>query len=132
MVHYILIYSGALPPFLWGVSHLFPTGSVVKGFGEISLDNKRIITMEWIIEGAALMFIVAVVASVTCIDYTHTISRTIYWITFVMLNTLSVISLLTGFKINFMPFKLCPVIFTSSSILILIGSYVQSGKFAGI
>ncbi len=33
-------------------------------------------------------------------------------------------SLLTGFKINFLPFKLCPVIFISSSLLILIGCYV--------
>jgi hypothetical protein len=124
MTNHILLYLGAALPFLWGVSHLFPTRSVVKGFGDISLDNKRIIAMEWIIEGAALIFIGAVVASVTYIDHTNTISRTIYWISFVMLNTLSVISVLTGFKINFLPFKLCPVIFTSSSLLILIGCYV--------
>jgi hypothetical protein len=41
-----------------------------------------------------------------------------------MLNTLSVISLLTGFKVSFLPFKLCPVIFTTASILILLGSYI--------
>jgi hypothetical protein len=124
MVNHILLYSGCLLPFFWGISHLFPTRSVVKGFGEISLDNKRIITMEWIIEGVALIFIGTVVASVTYIDYTHTISRTIYWISFVMLNTLSLISYFTGFKIHFLPFKLCPAIFTSSSILILLGCYV--------
>ena len=124
MLNYILLYSGALLPFLWGISHLFPTKGVVKGFGEISDDNKRIITMEWIIEGVALIFIGAVIASVTCIDYTRTISKVIYWITFVMLNTLSVISYFTGYKINFLPFKLCPVIFTSSSILILLGRYI--------
>jgi len=124
MVNYVLLYLGAALPFLWGVSHLFPTRSVVKGFGDISLDNKRIIAMEWIIEGAALIFIGIVVAAVTYIDYTSTTSRAIYWITFIMLNTLSVISLLTGFKINFLPFKLCPVIFTSSSILILVGCYM--------
>ncbi|MHC4184276.1 MAG: hypothetical protein ACYSR0_13095 [Planctomycetota bacterium] len=124
MVNYVLLYSGALLPFVWGISHLFTTRSVVKGFGEISLDNKRIITMEWIIEGVAHIFIGAVVASVTYIDYTNTISKAIYWISFVMLNTLSVISYFTGFKINFLPFKLCPVIFTSSSILILVGCYI--------
>ena len=124
MVNYVLLYLGAALPFLWGLSHLFPTRGVVKGFGDISLDNKRIITMEWIIEGAALIFIGIAVAAVSYIDYTSTISRAIYWITFIMLNTLSSISLLTGFKINFLPFKLCPVIFTSSSLLILIGCYV--------
>jgi hypothetical protein len=31
---------------MWGVAHLFPTRNVVKGFGDISLDNQRVITME--------------------------------------------------------------------------------------
>jgi hypothetical protein len=80
--------------------------------------------MEWIIEGVSLIFIGAIVASVTYIDYTSVISKTIYWISFGMLNTFSIVSLLTGFKISFLPFKLCPVIFTISSILILLGSYI--------
>ena len=122
MVNQILLYLGAAIPLLWGVTHLFPTKSVVKGFGDISLDNQRIITMEWIIEGVALIFIGLVVSSVTYVDYASLISRTIYWLSFGMLNVLSVISLLTGFKVNFLPFKLCPVLFTTSSILILLGS----------
>jgi len=122
MVNQILLYLGAAIPLLWGVAHLFPTKSVVKGFGDISLDNQRIITMEWIIEGVALIFIGLVVSSVTYLDYTSVISRTIYWLSFGMLNVLSVISLLTGFKVSFLPFKLCPLLFTTSSILILLGS----------
>jgi hypothetical protein len=106
------------------VAHLFPTQSVVNGFGDISLDNKRIIAMEWIIEGVSLIFLALVVSSVTYIDRENTISKTIYWISFAMLNTLSVISLFTGFKVNFLPFKLCPAIFTTSSILILLGAYI--------
>ena len=124
MVNQVLLYLGSAFLLLWGISHLFPTRSVVKGFGDISVDNKRIITMEWIIEGVSLIFIGALVSSVTYIDYTNEISQTIYWISFVMLNALSVISLLTGFKVNFLPFKLCPVIFTTSSILILLGAYI--------
>lgn len=123
MTSHILLYSGSFFIFFWGVAHLFPTRSVVKGFGDISPDNKRIITMEWIIEGAALIFIAAAVASVTYFDYTSIISRTIYWLSFVVLNVLSLVSVFTGFKISFLPFKLCPIIFTGSSILILAGSY---------
>ena len=125
MVNYILLYSGAALPILWGISHLFPTRSAVSEFGDITLDNKRIITMEWIIEGAALIFIGVTVAAVTYIDYTHTISRAVYWLSFLMLNTLSVISFRTIFKINFLPYKLQPIIFTSSS-LIMIGCYFYS------
>ena len=124
MVDQILLYLGAALPFFWGVSHLFPTKSVVKGFGDISLDNKRIITMEWVTEGVALIFLAAVVVAVTYIDHTSVVSRAVYWICFIALNTLSVVSLTTGFKIKFLPFRLCPVIFTTSSILILVGSYV--------
>jgi hypothetical protein len=124
MVDQILLYLGAALPLFWGIAHLFPTRSLVRGFGDISLDNQRIITMEWIIEGVSLIFIGAMVAFVTFIDHTSVISRAIYWICFIMLNTLSMISLMTGFKVSLVPFKLCPVIFTTSSILILLGSYV--------
>ncbi|MFC1529932.1 hypothetical protein ACFL6R_04350 [Gemmatimonadota bacterium] len=121
MTQKILLYAGALLPVIWGVAHLFPTRSVVEDFGEISEDNRRIITMEWIIEGVALIFIGVIVAAATMIDHTGVLARTICWISIVMLNVLSVISLQTGFKIKFLPFKLCPVIFTSSSVLILLG-----------
>jgi hypothetical protein len=124
MTNQVLLYLGSSVLFFWGAAHLFPTRSVVKGFGDISLDNKRIITMEWIIEGLALMFIAAVVASVTYFDYASAISRTVYWLSFVMLNILSGVSLLTGFKVNFLPYKLCPVIFTTASVLIVTGSYI--------
>jgi hypothetical protein len=39
-----------------------------------------------------------------------------------MLNALSLISLLTGFRVDFIFFRLCPVIFTGSSILLLLGT----------
>ena len=124
MVNQIFLYLGSIFVLIWGIAHLFPTKSVVKGFGDISIDNKRIIAMEWIIEGVFLIFIGVLVSSVTYIDYTSVVSNTIYWISFIMLNTLSLISLFTGFKISFLPFKLCPFIFTTSSVLILIGSYL--------
>jgi hypothetical protein len=124
MVNQVLLYIGSVLLMLWGVAHLVPTKSVVRGFGDISRDNKRIITMEWVVEGVSLIFIAVIVSSVTYIDRTSEISKNIYRICFVMLNVLSAISLLTGFKVDFTPFKLCPVIFTTASILILLGSYL--------
>jgi len=78
--------------------------------------------MEWIVEGVSLIFIGLLVAAVTLIDRTSTVSRAVYWIAFAELNVLSIVSLFTGFKVNFLPFKLCPVIFTASSVLIVLGS----------
>jgi hypothetical protein len=124
MVNQVLLHLGAALTAFWGIAHLFPTRSVVKGFGDISLDNKRVITMEWIIEGVSLIFIGVVVSGVTCMDHTSEVSKAVYLISFAMLNTLSVISLFTGFKVSFLPYKLCPVIFTTSSVVILLGSYL--------
>lgn len=117
----ILIYLGAALPFLWGVAHLFPTKSVIHGFGDISADNRIIIAMEWIIEGIALIFIGAIVAIVTAIEPRNTVSTSLYLSSAACLVILAVVSLLTGFRINFLPFRLCPIIFSSSAILITIG-----------
>jgi hypothetical protein len=124
MVNQILFYAGSALVLFWGVAHLFPTKSVVRGFGCISGDNKRIIAMEWIIEGVSLIFIGAIVIAATFIDHTAVLSKAMYWLCFIVLNVLSVVSLMTGFKIRFLPFKLCPVIFTTASILILLGNYL--------
>ena len=36
----VLLYVGAGVITVWGVAHIVPTKSVVKGFGEISEENK--------------------------------------------------------------------------------------------
>ena len=121
MLNQVLLYSGSAFIAFWGIAHLFPTKSVVSGFGEISVDNKRIITMEWIVEGIALIFIGSINATITAIDYTSSISLAIYLSSVVALLVLAFVSFLTGFKISFLPFKLCPVIFITSAVLIIFG-----------
>jgi len=121
MPNQIFFYLAALFVFAWGVAHLFPTRAVVRGFGEISADNRRIIAMEWLVEGAALIFIGLLIALVTAVGPLSRTALAVYWLCFAMLNALSVISLFTGFRVNFIPFKLCPLIFTGSSLLLLLG-----------
>jgi predicted RND superfamily exporter protein len=123
MVNLLLLYIGAVITFLWGVAHLFPTKNVVKGFGDISADNKNIITMEWIIEGAALIFMGIIIAGVTIIGEVNNVTTFVYVSSSVFLIVLAIISLFTGFKVKFLPFKLCPVLFTLSAVLILIGYF---------
>jgi hypothetical protein len=125
MLSQILLYLGSALPLVWGTSHLFATRSVVRGFGDISLDNRRIITMEWIVEGVTLIFIGVLTASVTYAGRTSVVSTVVYWLSFGVLNMLSVVSLFTGFHIRFLPFKLCPFLFTSSSFLMILGRYLQ-------
>ena len=124
MMRQTLLYLGAALPLFWGIAHLFPTKDVINGFGDISADNRRIITMEWINEGAALIFVGILIATVTFIDSTAPASRVVYLLSFLFLNALSVISLKTGAKIDFLPFRLCPLIFTGSSVLLLFGNLI--------
>ena len=93
MLNQFLLYSGSAFIVFWGIAHLFPTRSVVSGFGEITVDNKRIITMEWIIEGVALIFIGGINAIVTTVDHTSSISLVIYLSSVVVLLVLAIVSI---------------------------------------
>lgn len=117
----VLLYGGSALTAFWGMAHLFPTKSVVQGFGEISPENKRIITMEWILEGVSLIWIGVMVATVAFIDPTGTVSRSVYILSATGLLVFAVVSLCTGFRVKFLPFRLCPFIFSLSAILILLG-----------
>lgn len=114
-----LVLIGGLLTIIWGIAHLFPTNSVVKSFGNISIDNSHIITMEWITEGFTLVFIGLLVNAVSIVsDSPNKVAKAVYVLTFILLVAMSVLSLFTGFKIDYLPFKLCPVIFMTSGILI--------------
>ncbi len=125
MINQILLYVGAFLPLAWGISHLFPTRAVVAGFGQLTQDNKRIITMEWINEGVCLIFIGLLTGVVTLYDRSSTVSKAILGLCIIELNVLSSISMFTGALINFLPYKLCPVFFTGSSVLIFLGAYLE-------
>jgi hypothetical protein len=120
----VLLYLGAALTALWGISHLIPTRGVVAGFGEISDDNRHIITMEWIVEGVSLIFIGVLVAVITAIDPEAAVSTAVYVVSAVGLLVLALVALFTGFKVNFLPFKLCPFILTASAVLVLSGAFL--------
>jgi hypothetical protein len=124
MQNHMLLYIGSVLTIIWGIAHLFPTKSVVQGFGDISIDNRRIITMEWITEGVALIFIGALVGAVTMVDSTNSVSSVVYALAVGGLLILALVSLFTGFRIHFLPFRLCPFIFTVSAVLIFIGGFL--------
>jgi len=121
MKNKVLLWIGSLMPIGWGIAHLFPTATIVKAFGSISQDNMRIITMEWIAEAVALMFMGFVVLVATIVDRKSPVATAVCWVSVVGLNVLSVVSLFTGFHIHYLPFRLCPPIFTGSSIIIALG-----------
>jgi hypothetical protein len=124
MFRKILTIIGGCLNIFWGVAHLFPTNSVVNDFGNISIDNKRIILMEWINEGFTLIFIGLLILIITIVNKENNKTlKIVYIISSIMLFSMAILSLFTGFKINFIAFQLCPVIFSISGILILQGAF---------
>jgi uncharacterized membrane protein YwaF len=116
-----LFYISGMLTLLWGIAHLFPTAGVVQGFGDISSDNKLIITMEWIIEGLTLIFLGVLTIVVTKTETQNKLAKNVYILITGMLFAMAILSVFTGFRINFLPFQLCPIIFSASAILIIIG-----------
>jgi len=126
MFNEILLYIGASIITLWGIAHIMPTKPIVKGFGELSEDNKRIITMEWIAEGLAFIFIGVLVILVTTFGgITGIVPIIVYLSSAAMLLIMSVLSLFTGARTSIIPMKICPVIKTIVALLFIIASTVS-------
>jgi len=123
-VSQVLLYTASAMTGLWGVAHLLATKGVVAGFGDLTMDNRRIITMEWIVEGIALISTAAFVAAATAVQPEAPIASAVYAVAVGTLAALSVVSLLTGFKVAFLPFRLCPFIFGFSAVLIVWGAWL--------
>jgi len=122
-VNPVLLYIAAAMTGVWGIAHLFATKGVIAGFGDLSADNRRIITMEWIVEGVALISTAAFVAAATAVEPGAAVSSAVYAVAIGTLVVLAVVSLFTGFKVAFLPFRLCPVIFGVSAALIAWGAW---------
>jgi hypothetical protein len=121
---HICLYIAAVLTCAWGVAHLFATRGVVAGFGELSTDNRRIITMEWIVEGVALISLGSLVAAVTATGADSAASSAAYAVAIATLIGLAIVSLFTGFRVAFLPFRLCPFIFGLTAALIALGAWL--------
>jgi hypothetical protein len=123
MTNEVLLYIGSAVSIVWGIAHLVPTKSVVKGFGDISADNRRIITMEWLAEGFTLIFIGLLVLLITTLyDYSNTIALLVYRVSAGMLVLMAALTALTGARTKIIPIKICPFVKLSVAILFILGS----------
>ncbi len=124
-MHTILIYIGSVVIMAWGIAHIAPTRSVVRGFEPLSADNRRIITMEWVAEGLTLIFIGGLVLVVTLAKEADDgaaiiVSRA----SAIMLLIMAAWSSLTGARTSILPMKMCPFVKSAVALLFLIGSLI--------
>jgi hypothetical protein len=125
MLANLLIYIGSIIIIGWGIAHIIPARNVVKGFGNISNDNKKIILMEWVTEGLTLCFIGVLVLLTNLLGGTaNDVSRIVFRITAGMLIVMAVWTALTGARTSVIPIKICPFVKTCVAIMFLVASLV--------
>ena len=109
--------------FMWGVSHIIPTKEVVAGIGDIGEDNRFIITMEWVAEGLSFVFVAGLIAAVTLSDRAlEPAEELVYIVSSVFLMTIGLWTAKTGARTGVIWFKMCPVVMTISSALLIAAS----------
>lgn len=120
----IMLYAGSVIITAWGIAHIaIPTKNIIKGFEPITVNNRRILTMEWIMEGLTLFFIGLLVILVTALEgIENPASALVYRASGAMLVIMAAVSLFTGARTSIIPMKLCPPIFASVAVLYWLGS----------
>ena len=107
----------------WAIAHIVSNGNVVDGFGAISADNRRIITVEWVGEGLALSFIGLLVLFVTVLGGSENhVSLIVYRASAAMLIVVAGWTAATGGRTPIVPIKVCPLVLTTVAILFALRS----------
>ena len=123
MINDVLLYIGSILIIIWGLAHIVPTKPIIRSFGSISEDSKKIITMEWIAEGLTLCFIGVLVLLVTILAGSQSQAAFIvYLASAVMLLIMAVLTALTGARTPIIPIKMCPIVKTVVAVLFFLGS----------
>ena len=117
----VLLYAGSAIIIIWGIAHLVPTGSIVRGFGAISEDNKKIIAMESIAEGLTLIFIGVLVLLMAVLASQSGVAAIVYLAGAAMLIVMAVLTLFTGARTSILPYKICPAVKTVVAVLFVLG-----------
>ena len=117
-----MLYVGAAIVIVWGLTHIvIPTRSVIDGFGPISLDNRRTLLMEWLMEGVLLIFVGVLVILVTIVAQPPgQTAIVVYRACASVLVVMAGVSLFTGARTSVLPMRLCPAIFLTSALLIFL------------
>jgi hypothetical protein len=123
MLASIMLYAGSMIITAWGVAHIVPTRSVLGGFEPLSVDNRRVLTMEWVSEGLMLCFIGVLTGLVTFAVPHSTLAATlVYRVSAAMLLVMALWTLITGGRTSVVFFKICPVVKTGVAVLFLVGA----------
>jgi len=121
-----LIYIGSLVIAVWGAGHLRATRAVVRGFRSESLENRRIITMEWILEGMMLCFLGGLASTIVATGHVEgDAGRLVIRACAAMLVAMAIVSAATGARTSIGPMRACPFVKAFAAILLVSGSLLR-------
>ena len=118
----VLAYVAATLIAMWGIAHAVPTKRVVAGFAPITVDNRRVLTQEWLAESFTMWGMAAVVIAVTAASRDTQVIAIVYRVVASLLVALAVLTALTGARTPIVWFKVCPVLLATSAALLLVAS----------
>ncbi len=116
-----LVLGGAALVIVWGVAHAMPVRTVVAGFHLSGVDQRRILTMEWLAEALALVFVGALALVVTALGSGPTVPL-VQRIAGGVLLAMAALHALLGARTSIRPMQICPVVLTTAALLVLAGS----------
>lgn len=121
----LLAYVASALLIAWGSAHLAPTRAVAESFGAISLENRRILVMEWIAEGISHISIGVLVILVTAIDGSaDATTQLVYVVSACVLVVLAGLTAATGSRTSVIWFRICPFVLSTAAALLIIAALV--------
>lgn len=108
---------------LWGVAHVAPTRQVLAGFGDISIDNRRVLLQEWVAEAVMMWTVTGLVVVVTAVGAGTAAADWVYRVAAAALLVLAVLTGMTGARTPVIWFRICLVLLTVSATLLLVASF---------
>ena len=121
----VLAYAASAILIAWGTAHLAPTRAVAASFGAISLDNRRILVMEWMAEGITHISIGLLVILATAIDgAADSTTQLLYVVSAGILILLAALTSATGARTPVVWFRICPFVLGTAAALLLLASAI--------
>lgn len=118
----ILIAAGGASALVWGVAHIVPVKAVVRSFEPLGADERRILTMEWVAEGLALVFLgVLILALDGAGGRGEPAGRLALSLVAAFLLVMALWTRLTGARTSSVPIRACPYVKTAAAALVAAG-----------
>lgn len=120
-----LVYVAGAVLIAWGTSHIAATRPVVESFGTIGVDNRRILTMEWVAEGITHVTIGLLVVLVAAVEGSDSgTADLVYRVLAAALVVFAGLTAATGSRTPVIWFKVCPFVLSGAAALLLVRTFI--------